>query len=88
MILFASANRDKSVFKKADDFDITQKNSNHLGFGHGIHACMGMHLAQMEMMSLLRAMILRVLRIETDHPKILLNNTICGFSKPPTQFIT
>jgi len=40
MILFSSANRDKSVFKKEDDFDITRKNSNHLGFGHGILACM------------------------------------------------
>lgn len=88
MILFSSANRDKSVFKKADDFDITRKNSNHLGFGHGILACMGMHLAQMEMISLLRAMMPRVRRIQTDDPEILLNNTICGFSKLPTRFIT
>tara|TARA_B110000116_G_scaffold113963_1_gene99034 strand:- start:1851 stop:3035 length:1185 start_codon:yes stop_codon:yes gene_type:complete len=88
MILFASANRDGSIFKKADYFDITRKNSHHLGFGHGIHACMGMHLAQMEMISLLKAMIPRVRRIETDDPEILLNNTICGFSKLPTRFIT
>ena len=49
---------------------------------------MGMHLAQMEMMSLLRAIIPRGRRIETDDPEILLNNTIYGFSKLPTRFIT
>ena len=59
--------------KKEDYFDITRKNSHHLGFGHGIHACMGMHLAQMKMISLLKAMIPRVRRIEKDDPEILLN---------------
>ena len=37
---------------------------------------MGMHLAQMKMISLLKAMIPRVRRIEKDDPEILLNNTI------------
>ena len=74
--------------KKEDYFDITRKNSHHLGFDHRIHAWMGMHLAQMEMISLLKAMIPRVRRIEKDDPEILLNNIICGFSKLPTRFIT
>ena len=49
---------------------------------------MGMYLAQMKMISLLKAMIPRVRRIEKDDPEILLNNIICGFSKLPTRFIT
>ncbi|MAT00842.1 MAG: cytochrome [Rhodobacteraceae bacterium] len=87
MILFASANRDESVFERAQDFIITRDDINHLGFGHGIHACMGMYLAQMEMVSLLQAMLPKVRIIKTTNPKILLNNTICGFSKLPTRFI-
>lgn len=38
MLLFASANRDESVFEQADRFDIRRPNANrHLGFGHGTH---------------------------------------------------
>jgi len=46
-----------------------------------------MHLAQIEMMSLLEAMIPYVKRIETGKPQPLMNNTICGFSKLPTKLI-
>ena len=58
-----------------------------LGFGHGIHSCVGMHLAQIEMISLLEAMMQYVKRIETGKPEPLMNNTICGFSKLPTKLI-
>ena len=86
MMLFASANRDEAVFENADRFDIERAESDHLGFGHGIHTCVGMHLAQMEMMSLLTAMIPAVGRIETGVAVPAMNNTICGFEALPTIF--
>lgn len=86
MMLFASANRDAQVFDNPDQFDVTRDPKDHLGFGSGIHMCIGMHLAQLEMISLLKAMISRVGRITVGTPEIALNNTIAAFSTLPTTF--
>jgi cytochrome P450 len=44
-----SANRDASVFDAADEFDITRKPNPHLGFGQGVHYCLGANLARLEL---------------------------------------
>jgi cytochrome P450 len=44
-----SANRDASVFDRADEFDITRKPNPHLGFGQGVHYCLGANLARLEL---------------------------------------
>ncbi|MEP5153028.1 cytochrome P450/oxidoreductase [Planktotalea sp.] len=87
MMLFASANRDAAVFENPDQFDVTRDPKDHLGFGSGIHMCIGMHLAQLEMISLLKAMITRVGRMEVGTPDIVLNNTIAAFATLPTKFV-
>ena len=46
--LFASANRDESVFDRADEFVIDRNPNPHLAFGYGIHNCLGAHLARLE----------------------------------------
>jgi cytochrome P450/ferredoxin-NADP reductase len=86
MVMFASANRDERVFPNPDQFDITRDPKDHVGFGSGIHMCLGMHLAQLEMIALLKSMISRVGRIEIGEPEVVLNNTIAAFSKLPTTF--
>jgi cytochrome P450 len=44
-----SANRDELVFARSMEFDITRDPNPHLGFGHGIHYCLGASLARLEM---------------------------------------
>lgn len=83
MMLFAAANRDERAFPDPDGFDISRSPKRHLGFGSGIHMCVGMHLAQMEMVALLRAMIPRIGRIEVGEPRIAMNNTIAAFASLP-----
>lgn len=80
MMLFASANRDEMVFENSDQFDLERPVAEHLGFGHGIHTCVGAHLAQMEMQAVLKAMLSQVEKIEILEAVPLLNNTISGFS--------
>ncbi|HEY5111598.1 MAG TPA: cytochrome P450 [Acidimicrobiales bacterium] len=48
MLLLASGNRDPLAFHRPDDFDVTRTPNNHLGFGFGIHHCLGAPLARME----------------------------------------
>lgn len=86
MMLYASANRDERQFENPDAFDVTRTNTGHLGFGQGIHICAGQHLAQLEMQSLLKAMISRVETISVGEPTLALNNTIFGFATLPVRF--
>lgn len=46
----AGANRDPAVFERPDEFDTTRVNAReHIGFGTGVHACLGAPLARMEL---------------------------------------
>ncbi|WP_296745727.1 cytochrome P450 [Mesorhizobium sp.] len=86
MMVFASANRDEQVFSNPDKFDIERNPRHHLGFGSGIHMCVGQHLAQLEMISILKAMIPRVESIVVGRPVIALNNTIYNYGSLPATF--
>jgi cytochrome P450 len=44
-----SANRDPLVFRAADRFDVSRKPNPHLGFGQGVHYCLGANLARLEL---------------------------------------
>lgn len=50
----ASANRDPSVFKNPQVFDINRQEKMHLAFGHGQHKCLGQHLARILILSAIK----------------------------------
>jgi cytochrome P450 RapN len=45
----ASANRDEAVFDRPDEIDLTREQNPHIGFGHGVHHCLGAPLARLEL---------------------------------------
>src|SRR5262249_43691727 len=56
-LLFGAANRDPRVFDRPDDFDVGRENAiQHIGFGGGIHVCIGAPLARIELEASLDAL--------------------------------
>jgi len=47
--LLGSANRDEDVFDRAEELDLTREHNPHIGFGAGIHFCLGAPLSRIEM---------------------------------------
>ncbi len=47
-LLLGAANRDERKYERPDDFDMFREVRQHVGFGFGVHVCLGMHLARME----------------------------------------
>jgi cytochrome P450 len=48
LLLLASANRDPEIFKDPESFDVGRQENPHVGFGFGIHHCLGASLARIE----------------------------------------
>ena len=63
-----SANRDASVFEHADTFDAGRKPNPHLGFGQGVHYCLGANLARLELRVLYEEMLGRFDEIHVVKP--------------------
>ncbi|MDQ2816067.1 MAG: cytochrome P450 [Actinomycetota bacterium] len=87
MLLFlAAANRDPRRWEDPDRFDIRRPASGHVGFGSGIHACVGQMIARLEGQVVLAALAKRVARIEFDgQPRRQLNNTLRGLDSLPLK---
>ena len=61
--LMGSANRDADVFERADTFDVARDPNPHVGFGMGLHFCLGAPLARLELQISLRALLERYPRL-------------------------
>jgi cytochrome P450 len=86
LMFLGAANRDPRRWTDPDRFDLGRDPSGHVGFGMGLHQCVGQHVARLEAAALLTALAARVERIEpTAEPTRHLNNTMRAFASQPLR---
>lgn len=86
LMFLGAANRDPVRWSEPDRFDLDRDPSGHVGFGMGIHQCVGQHVARLEAEALLTALARRVDRIElTDAPRRHPNNTLRSWESLPVR---
>ncbi|MCZ2826541.1 MULTISPECIES: cytochrome P450 [unclassified Modestobacter] len=84
LMFLAAANRDPRRWTAPDAFDLGRDPSGHVGFGMGLHQCVGQHVARLEAESVLTALARRVARIELAGPtRRHHNNTLRAWDSLP-----
>ena len=85
LFLVTAANRDERKFVDADRFDIHRNMKQHLGFGYGIHFCLGAALARLEGRIALEELLDRFPTWDVDltRAKIAPTSTVRGFETLP-----
>jgi cytochrome P450 len=83
-VSLGAANRDPGRYPDPDAFDVARAGGQAISFGGGIHKCLGMHLARMEMRVLLNAVLDRLpeLRLDPAAEDVHIHGLI--FRSPPT----
>jgi len=80
--LLGSANRDQSVFENSDELELRRDPNPHIGFGAGIHFCIGAPLARMEMTTSLPALIEAFPNLKlTDEPVLRPTFVLRGYEE-------
>ncbi|HPG01856.1 MAG TPA: cytochrome P450, partial [Rhodoblastus sp.] len=81
-----SANRDPRRWERADEFDIERKVVGHMGFGTGIHGCVGQPIARLEGEAVFAALARKATTIElAGEPKRQYNNVLRAFASLPVR---
>ena len=88
MFMWASANRDETEFDAPDQYRMKRRPQRMLAFGHGVHACLGKHVALMEARVALEEVMRRLPEYEIDEAKAVRNRTefVRGWLSLPARF--
>lgn len=87
LLSIGSANRDPRKWDKPDAFDVSRSTLGHVGFGHGIHACIGQMISRLENEVLLTELARRKIDFElVGEPRRKVHNTLRGFNHLPLRF--
>jgi cytochrome P450 len=81
-----SANRDERVFAEPFRFDVGRDPNPHLGFGQGVHYCLGANLARLEMRVMFEELLARYARFEIIGPAVFTReNRLLGLKHLPMR---
>jgi len=87
-LMFAAANRDPRRWSHPDSFDVRRDNRGHLGWGQGIHACVGRLLAGLEADALLAAVARHIRSFEmAGEPEPWMTTIGHGPERLPVRFV-
>lgn len=83
-----SANRDEQVFDHPFEFDVARIPNKHLGFGAGVHFCLGSSLARLELRVVFEELVHSNLEFGFDgEPQWMPNNRLVGLKSFPLQVL-
>lgn len=86
-LFYWSGNRDEEVFDNPFEFRVDRDVKKQVAFGHGVHLCLGMHLARMEIRALFAELLPRLKSIElAGEPKNTRANFVSGLKSLPVRF--
>ena len=85
---YVSGNRDEDMFEDADELHHRPQNArNHISFGFGIHRCVGIRLAELQLRIVWEEILKRFAAIEVvDEPKWTYSNFVHGYDMLPVRF--
>ena len=89
LLLTGAATRDPRAFERADEFDIERQPGISIGFGHGVHSCLGAALARMESRIAIEELARRWRRLEVDEAGLRRVNmaNVAGYSNVPVRAV-
>ncbi|MHB8220385.1 MAG: cytochrome P450 [Acidimicrobiales bacterium] len=89
VLLIGSANRDPAAFDTPATLVLARPDIRHLGFGFGIHHCLGAPLARLETQVALTELLRRTARVElaTDHVTFRQNVVLRGLADLPVRLV-
>jgi cytochrome P450 len=86
-LFYWSGNRDEEVFDDAFTFKVDRQVTKQVAFGHGVHMCLGMHLARMEIRALFAELLPRLDEVElTGEPKNTRSAFVSGLKTLPIRY--
>jgi cytochrome P450 len=89
LLITGAATRDPRAFERADEFDIERQPGITIGFGHGVHSCLGAALARMESRIAIEELATRWRRLEVDEAglrRVQMAN-VAGYSNVPVRAV-
>jgi cytochrome P450 len=88
VVFYGSANRDEETFPDPDRFDVGRDPNPHLAFGGGgAHLCLGIHVARVEIASLLRELLTRLPDMApAGESERLASSFIVGYHRMPVKY--
>ena len=88
VMFYGSANRDEDVFDQPDVFDVGRSPNPHVAFGAGgPHLCLGMHVARIETIAMLRQVVTRMPDLAPHGPAERLHSSfIAGLQRMPVRY--